>query len=242
MEKCTAYIDEAGDLGARRGTQWFVLSAVVVAQADEKAIRARINQIKTRLNLNKIHMRDVRDFYKRAFIVRELAQERFTYMNVLFDCNQFDTGKIPSADVAYNYICRYLLQRVSCHLVMANRCCDVVLSARGTSRDGELIRYINEKLLPYPGNEIDQGRFGKVSARSASEWDMLQLADICATTMFWNYESNALGFCTPCFSLALQNHLCTANGKLEPFGIKFFNQKMHPDVHELRKHRICAKK
>lgn len=242
MEKCTAYIDEAGDLGAKRGTRWFVLSAVVIANANEKAIRAKINAIKERLNLRKIHMKEVRDFYKRAYIVREVADERFTYMNVVFDSSQFDTSKIPSAVVAYNYICKYLLQRISCHLVMENRCCDVVLSARGTSRDGELIRYINEKLLPYPDNDIEQSRFGKVSARSASEWDMLQLADICATTTFWSYESNSLGFCTPCFSMALKNHLCAANGRLEPFGIKFFNKTMRPNLEELHKRRPCATK
>lgn len=27
---CTVYIDEAGDLGINRGTQWFILSAVIV--------------------------------------------------------------------------------------------------------------------------------------------------------------------------------------------------------------------
>ena len=28
-EKCTVYIDEAGDLGIGRGTHWFVLTAVI---------------------------------------------------------------------------------------------------------------------------------------------------------------------------------------------------------------------
>ena len=45
---------------------------------------------------------------------------------------------------------------------------DIVLSARGTSRDGELIEYIQEKLLPYPGNSIDATVFGKITAKTAA--------------------------------------------------------------------------
>ncbi len=36
---CTVYIDEAGDLGINRGTQWFILSALVVNKSDEFSIR-----------------------------------------------------------------------------------------------------------------------------------------------------------------------------------------------------------
>lgn len=39
-EKCTVYIDEAGDLGIKRGTRWFVISGVIVKEKDEKEIRA----------------------------------------------------------------------------------------------------------------------------------------------------------------------------------------------------------
>ena len=47
MGDYTVYIDESGDLGINRGTQWFVLSAVVVEKSEEKNIREKINQIKT---------------------------------------------------------------------------------------------------------------------------------------------------------------------------------------------------
>ena len=35
-KKCTVYIDEAGDLGIGRGTQWFVITAVIVPKESEK--------------------------------------------------------------------------------------------------------------------------------------------------------------------------------------------------------------
>ena len=154
---------------------------------------------------------------------------------------KFDVSKIPNSIIAYNYVCKYLLQRVSWFLEAQNAVADIVLSARGTSRDGELIAYIKEKLLPYSGNGINPAAFNKVSAKTAATWDMLQLADVCATTMFLTYEVNGYGFSTPCFSQAMADHLYS-NNKVDSYGIKFFTQDMKPDINELRSSRICAKK
>lgn len=242
MSDCTVYIDEAGDLGINKGTKWFVLSAVVVDKSDEPSIRAKLNTIKSRLNVQQIHLRTIQDFYKRAVIVQELNGENFTYMNILVDTTKFDISKIPSATVAYNYVCKYLLQRVSWHLEKHGKMGDIVLSARGTSRDGELITYIKDKLLPYPGNSINAAVFNKISAKSAGSWDLLQLADVCATTMFTTYEENRYGFTTPCYSTAMNSHLYRKHGKVNSYGIKFFTPDMKPNIAELRKTRICAKK
>ncbi len=243
MSDCTVYIDEAGDLGINRGTKWFVLSAVIVNKEDESSIRTNMEQIKTKLNIKEIHLRDIQDFYRRAYIVRELSNEKFVYMNVLVDTDQFDRSKIPTPLIAYNYGCKYLLERVSQFLECSGKVADIVLSARGTKRDGELIEYINAKLLPYPGNAINEQVFDKVSAKTASTWDLLQLADVCATTMFLTYEVNkSYGYCVPCFSMALKDHLYKKNDKVDNYGIKFFSSAMKPDVKELRKMRICTKK
>lgn len=242
MSDCTVYIDEAGDLGIGRGTQWFVMSAVIVDKIVEKQIRAKIAQIKAKINVQEIHMRKIKDFNKRGLIVRELSSEDFAYMNVLVDTNKFDKKKIPSPNIAYNYVCKYLLQRVSWYLEECGKAGDIVLSARGTSRDKELIDYIQDKLLPYQGNSINSTVFNKISAKTAATWDMLQLADVCATTMFLTYEINGYGFSVPCYSFALADHLYRKRGKLDSYGVKFFTSEMRPKVDELKATRICAKK
>ena len=242
MSECTIYIDEAGDLGINRGTRWFVLTGVIVDKTKEPQLRKQLGIIKTRLNLNSIHMRTINDFSRRAFIVREINDEDFTYINILVDTNKLDKTKIPSPIITYNYVCKYLLQRVSEFMESTGRTGDVVLSARGTSRDGELIEYIQEKLLPYPDNAINGSIFNKISAKAASSWDLLQLADICATTMFWSYEVNGFGFSVPCFSLAMRKHLYENNKIIKNYGIKFFTKEMKPDSAELKKTRFCAEK
>lgn len=242
MADCTAYIDEAGDLGINKGTHWFVLTAVIVEKTDEPAIRARMAAIKTRLNIHEIHLRKTTDFMKRAVIVRELSDMPFVYMNVIVDTSKFDETKIPNPMIAYNYVCKYLLQRVSWYLRDHGKTADIMLSARSTSRDGELIDYIKDKLLPYPANGIEGQLFCKITAKTAATWDMLQLADVCATSTFLTYEVNGWGFCTPCYMSAISNHLYNRNGRIDTYGIKYFINDMRPNMDELRSLRVCAKK
>lgn len=242
MSDCTVYIDEAGDLGYQRGTKWFVLSAVIIDKNDEPAIRKQISQIKAKLNINEIHLRKITDFYKRAYIVHELNSAPFTYSNIIVDTSMLNLTMASSPAVAYNFICRMLLERVSWFLRDTGRSSDIVLSARGTSRDGELIQYIKEKLLPYDDNQIAKGVFNRITAKTAASWDMLQLADVCATTMFLTYQVNKWGFCTPCYSRVFSSHIYARNGNLESYGLKYFDSNMRPKLQDLKCNWVCTKK
>ena len=239
---CTIYIDESGDLGAHRGTKWFVLTAVIVDKAEEASLRQTIRHIKGRLNIQEIHFKNIRNFYQKAYIASEIAGKNFTYMNVLFDTDKYDTSKIPSPLMAYNFICKYLLQRASWYMRDTGRIGDIVLSSRGTSRDRELMDYITDKLLPYPANGIDSSVFGEICAKTAPTWDMLQLADVCATTTYNAYEENDYGFVTPCFSMLLKSNLYQKNGSALSYGIKYFSREMTPDTKELEAKRVCKKR
>lgn len=242
VSEYTAYIDEAGDLGVAKGTKWFVLTAVLVKKDQESEIRAKMRLIRDKLNISEIHFRKISDFKKKAFVIRSLEEHEFTYMNILVDTQLFDKTKIPNAIIAYNYICMFLLQRISSFLEENHVIGDVVLSARGTSRDGELIQYIQEKLLPYPNNRISQAVFNNISAKTSVSWDMLQLADVCATSMFLTYEPNEYGFTIPCFSSVLKNHLYHKNGKIKNNGLTFFTPQMEPNSTDIKKSRICLYK
>lgn len=229
----TVYIDESGDLGYGAGTQWFVLTAVIVDKDNERFIRNNIGRIRTRLNLKEIHFRKILDFYKRAYIVKELQAEPFVFSSVLIDTNKLDKSKIPSPTIAYNYACKYLLERVSWYLRDTGKTSDIVLSARGTSRDRELVDYINEKLFPYPDNRIESRYFGSVRVKQSSEWDLLQLADVCATSVFLSYEINKWGMVLPCFVKYLSDHLYRYGSQITMYGIKYFNDEMKPDIGRL---------
>lgn len=241
MVTSTVYIDEAGDLGANRGTQWFVLTAVIVDKKDEPHIRQTMMRLKKELNVNEIHVRKIKEFHRRTHIVKELSSEKFTYINIIFDTKKFDKSKIGSPLIAYNYICRMLLERVSWYLSDTERTANIVLSSRGTSRDGELIHYIKDKLIPYDDNELRSYVFNKITAMSSSSWDLLQLADVCATTMFLAHEIKSFDLYYPCFSYVISDHLYSRCGKTMSYGIKYFSSDMKPDE-SLKSHKPCSKK
>lgn len=239
MGRNTVYIDEAGDLGYGRGTKWFVLSAVIVDKENENSLRQTIKTIKTKLNIEEIHFRKITDFYRRGYLVKEISKENFTYINIITDTNKLDRSKIGTPIIAYNYICRMLLERVSWFLRDNNNTADIVLSARGTSRDGELIKYIEQKLIPYSRNRIASGAFEKIKAKTSNSWDLLQLADVCATTTFLAYEVNSWGFCTPCYFNVLKKHLYERKGKIASYGIKYFTDDMIPTSQDMANNYPC---
>lgn len=239
--ECTIYIDEAGDLGLNRGTQWFVLSAIIVDKNKEIEIRKKIKSLKTELNLNEIHFRNLRNYEQKCFVVSSLSSCDFELINIIVDTQKVtltktDRNGSPSI-VSYNYCCRLLLERVSWLLRDTNRIGNIVLSSRGTSRDGELINYI-KKLLTYEFNEVSN-KFNHISAKSASQWDLLQLADVCATSIFHYHEPNKYGFITPCYSFRLNNHIYTRNGNRDSYGMKYLDIKMKPDNEYFSKKMIC---
>lgn len=247
MADCTVYIDEAGDLGINRGTDWFVLSAVIVNKNDEQHIRAIMQSIKNKINIHNIHMSDLQNFNKKAYIVSELNKGSFEFVNIVVDTRKItlrpknESGKERISVLSYNYICRYLLERVSWLLRDTGRTADIVLSARGTSRDGDLIQYIKEKLLPYEFNQVER-KFERISAKQASSWDLLQLADVCATSMYYMHQINSYGFITPCFFYRLRSHLYRYNGNAMKYGIKYYSEDMFPNNEYFIDNAPCQKK
>lgn len=246
-EKCTVYIDEAGDLGIGRGTQWFVLTAVIVNNSAEPALRNFFKTIKKDLNLDNIHFRKLRNFEQRAYVVNKLTSADFEYINIILDTTKLNISRLkanrenlsekPSA-LLYNHACRYLIERVSWLLRDTDRIGNIVLSSRGTSRDAELVDYINNKLLHYSQNEI-ANRFMNISSKPADSWDMLQLADICATSMFYFHEVNSYGFVLPCYAYKLKKFLYQRNGSISKYGMKYYNDNMKPDNTYFSNHMIC---
>lgn len=246
-KQCNIYIDEAGDLGFNRGTRWFILSAVVVNSENENDIRKAIKAIKTKLNINAIHFRNLRNFEQRCYVVSELSKCSFKIVNVIIDTTKINLNKIkyngnsnttnPSLYL-YNYACRYLIERISWILRDSGRQGKIILSSRGTSKDKDLSEYISTKLLSYGSNAICK-QITSVCSKSASEWDMLQLADVCATSMFYCHEPNHFGFVSPCYVRPLKKHLYAHNNAITKYGVKYFSDEMAPDKDYFKRKTIC---
>lgn len=244
---CTLYIDEAGDLGIGKGSDWFVLAGVLVNKSDEPNIRETIKNIRTKLNINEIHFRKMVSFDKKSYAVAELDKCSFEYIVIIADTNKINLSKLyneytekPSI-LSYNHVCRYLIERASWLLRDTNRTADIVLSSRGTARDADLISYMQNKLISFGGNQISN-HFAKICAKPASSWDMLQLADVCATSMFNMHQFNGLDFITPCYAYRLNKHLYRYKKQtLMKYGIKYYDDAMAPGRQYFITNAVCKR-
>lgn len=236
-EKCTVYIDEAGDLGIRRGTKWFVIAAAVVPKPEEPKIREAIKDVREQLGIREIHLRQIHDFMKTSYIISKIKDFHFTLFNVLMDT---DAPSLRDSMKNYSFMCRILLERVSLFLEEGDMLADVVFSSRGTSRDGELVEYVKRELMDFSDGGAGFDRFSRIECKTASSWDMLQLADICATSMFRAYEKNKYGFTTPCHMSALKDRLYCRFGNVYKYGIKFYADGMEPGSEYFNGSRPCG--
>ena len=82
---CTLYIDEAGDLGIGKGSDWFILSGVLIDKQEEPQIRETIKNIRIKLNINEIHFRKMASFDKKSYAVSELSKCHFEYIAIIAD-------------------------------------------------------------------------------------------------------------------------------------------------------------
>ncbi len=246
MAIATLYIDEAGDLGINRGSDWFVLAGVLIDKSEEPHIQSVLRNIKSKTNINEIHLRKMQSFDKKAYAVAELSKCKFEYITIIVDTNKLNIAKLyenytekPSI-LSYNHVCRYLLERASWLLRDTGRTADIMLSSRGTSRDADLISYIKNKLIPFERNEVSNC-FEKVIAKPAASWDMLQLADVCASSMYNMHQINALGHTTPCYTYRLYSHLYRYKGTLLRYGIKYYDDSMIPGKNYFIKNSFCQR-
>lgn len=241
MKEATVYIDESGDLGHNRGTRWFVMTAVVVDKNKEYEIRTIIDSIKHKLNTNEIHMRKISDHFTRTYIVKSLSQGDFTCINVLADTTKLNLSETATDNIAYNYIGRLLIERVSWYLRDSQRIGDIVFSSRGSKRDGLLIEYI-KNMAKSESTRIEPSVIRNITYKKSNEWDMLQLADVCATSMYLSHTVGRYGMRVPCYAYFLSSHLYSRSGKIVSYGIKYFNDSMFPDKEEFAGSSICIKK
>lgn len=220
MKRVNVYIDESGDLGYQRGSNWFCITAVIVEESDEKNLRSTIKKIKEKLNISYIHFVKIKGFGRRSFIVNKLNDESFTIISVVSDTRKLDIAK-KSTTLAYNYLSRLLIERVSWYLRDNDMIGNVLFSSRNSKKDEELVGYV-AKMVKNSNNTIASNHIGTVSYKKASEWDMLQLADVCASSIYQAHQPDDYGFRYPCFINKMINHLYTYDRKVLNYGMKYF--------------------
>lgn len=224
-KKYLAYIDESGDEGIKKGTVWFILTAVIVEKETELKISKTIDEIKSKIGISSgkpLHWKELRNknVSKKRYIIDRLSKEDFVYTNVIINTYDMENEKLQGK-LLYNYVCRYLLERISWYVGDNNGTVDIVFSNRSNISYPELKEYM-ETLFNDNECQIRKHVITSFSVFEPSQRKMLQFADACASSLAEAFEKDSLGYYDERFVMTLQKKLYRRKGKLLSYGLKIF--------------------
>lgn len=104
---------KVGDEGISRGSEWFILTAVIVPKENDINLSNKIVKIKEVMNMNRkdqLHWNKILKYDKKIQIIYDLVSENFKIIHVAI--NTYKITKLKSKDL-YPYFMSYLIERVS---------------------------------------------------------------------------------------------------------------------------------
>jgi len=179
-----AYIDESGDEGINRGSNYFILTAIIVKKENDLDIARKVDSIKENLELNRIsqlHWNRVKGRPNKQMIVDSIKDLDIILINVIIDTRKIKF--IPSKDMYY-YFTEYLYERISKMMIEMNGCASLYISSRSQLNKEDLIGYIKRRSKKH---SIDYSRINltkeQIKIHPNKQKRILQLADCCCSAL-----------------------------------------------------------
>lgn len=224
-KKYIAYIDESGDEGIKKGTEWFILTAVIVERENDLKTSKAIDDIKTALKIpphKPFHWKEIRKKHrsKKRLAIDRISEEDFVYINIVVNTYDINNGKLQG-HLLYNYFCRYLLERISWFVHENNGVVDLIFSNKSNISYPELKKYLQS--LHYELDcEIKWHTIRNFYVFNSSQKKMLQFADACASSLAEAFNKDIYGYYDDIFVMTLHNKLYRRKGNLLSYGLKIF--------------------
>lgn len=240
------YIDEAGDdgIGKLRDVQrsgqslWFTVGACCVRRENDQRLVEWRDEI-----ANAFPMRRKRDLHfkhlkheQRRYACRVLAGKPVRVAVVmsnkvtLLNLNKTRLETFKRKNHLHNYVCRWLLERVSLGLKtyaeersMPNCRAKIVFSRRGGMNYDEFCEYLqlikDGKEVMYSPGRIDWDVIDpeRIEVADHERRAGLQLADICTSAMFKAVEPSGFGFYEQAYADELRSVVLRNGDKLPPY-------------------------
>jgi len=227
------YIDEAGDEGFKSidgrwvSSKWFIIGALVVPEEFDREMASVVNQIKDHLNVNNklkpMHFAGLRH-RKRRYVIQQIANKgHFRLIIVgLHKPELIKDGPLKrEKQYLYNYVTRYLLERVSWLANDYSRKVNLIFENRGNTSYNELDLYVKD-LLEDPNCQIRQGTFLSWKALNKGQSKNLQVADSLVSSVFAALEPDIYGNVEASYIKDLNDFFYRRKGNLFSYGLKLF--------------------
>ena len=211
------YIDESGDEGIRRGSKYFILTAVIVEKDKDLIISKEIDKIKELLNINiksQLHWNTIKGYSKKIMIMNNVSSINITIINIIIDTTQIvfiNTNEI------YNHFSGYLYERICWFVRDKKALANINISSRGSGlTKASLVNFLKTHDKKF---KIDYTRIKSIKIYQNAQKKLLQLADCCCSALGQALKYNNDIHLN--YILCLKNKLYTYRNKITGYGLKY---------------------
>lgn len=206
---------KVGDEGIKRGSKWFILTAIIVRKDYEQQLLKQMKFITKELNFTTIHWNKIKQYSKRKFIIDNLCNMDFKTIHIMIDTEKM--GKSKSERI-YPYFLGFLLERVSKYVELNKSKVNIYISSRNNKKSNEdIIEYIESERSK---NYVQKELINFIKFVPNSNMILLQLADICCSSLYNALTKNDSK--NWYYVIKLKNKIYSKNGKILGYGFKAF--------------------
>lgn len=188
MEEYNVYIDESGDEGIKKGSKYFILTAIIVKKEKDLEIAKNVDVIKQNLEMDikkQLHWKLLKGLPNKNMIMDIVGTLDITIINVIVDTKCIKL--IPSNNI-YNYFSGYLYERICWYMNEHNGIANINISSRGNLSKQSLSNYLNNN--NHKKFNIDIAKIKSIKIVPNERKRLLQLADCCCSALFQALKYN----------------------------------------------------
>lgn len=180
MKEFNVYIDESGDEGINKGSNYFILTAILVEKEKDLRVSKCVDTMKENLEMNlksQLHWNKLKGYPNKNMIMSTISNIDITIINVVIDTRKMKF--IPSIDM-YNHFSGYLYERICWFLRDKKAVVNINISSRGENLTKASL---TEFLKGHNDFRIDYSRIKTIKICPNAEKKLLQLADCCCSSL-----------------------------------------------------------
>ena len=220
MEEYNVYIDESGDEGISRGSEWFILTAIIVPKKYDLTLSNKIVKIKQIMNMNRkdqLHWNRILQYDNKIKIIYDLIAENFKIIHIAI--NTYQINKLKAKDI-YPYFMSYLIERVTSYIDKNNAKCNIYISTRNENNKNKNETLRKELTSKRKYHHINIKCINIVKFIDNRDRNLLQLADVCCSSFAQAIKYNTSQEWE--YVLKLKSNIWNYKGKFIGYGIKFY--------------------
>lgn len=211
---------KVGDEGIKRGSEWFILTAIIVPKEYDLNLSNKIIKIKETMNMNRkdqLHWNKILKYDKKIQIIYSLISENFKIIHVAI--NTYQINKLKPKDL-YPYFMSYLIERVSYYVTNNKGKCNIFISTRNENNKQKNIYLKNELMNKRKYHRISTKCINDIKFIDNRDRNLLQLADVCCSSFAQAIKYNTAQEWE--YVLKLKSNLWSYKGMIISYGIKFY--------------------